>query len=44
METKNRMSIIRKGIPHKTIKCPHCNKIGGIPAMKRWHFDNCKLK
>ena len=23
--------------------CPHCNKIGGIAIMKRWHFDNCKV-
>lgn len=24
--------------------CPHCNKIGKGPGMKRYHFDNCKLK
>jgi hypothetical protein len=24
------------------ITCPHCNKNGGITAMRRWHFDNCK--
>lgn len=24
--------------------CPHCNKIGGIPVMKRFHFNNCNLK
>jgi hypothetical protein len=29
------------GIPKKQIICPHCNKIGGEPQMKRWHFDNC---
>jgi len=23
--------------------CPNCNKIGGVPAMKRWHFENCKF-
>ena len=23
--------------------CPHCNKIGKGPNMKRYHFDNCKL-
>lgn len=23
------------------IKCPHCNTIGGVAIMKRWHFDNC---
>ena len=24
------------------INCPHCDKIGGIAIMKRWHFNNCK--
>lgn len=24
--------------------CPHCNKQGQYRAMKRWHFENCKLK
>jgi hypothetical protein len=23
-------------------ECPHCNKSGGEPQMKQWHFDNCK--
>jgi group I intron endonuclease len=26
------------------IKCPHCDKMGGLTAMPRWHFDNCKFK
>jgi hypothetical protein len=26
------------------IKCPYCNKVGGIAIMKRWHFDRCKFK
>ena len=26
------------------IDCPHCKKNGQFPAMKRWHFDNCKNK
>ena len=30
--------------PVKKISCPHCNKEGGINAMKRWHLDNCKFK
>jgi len=25
------------------ITCPHCDKTGQLPNMKRWHFDNCKL-
>jgi group I intron endonuclease len=24
------------------IKCPHCDKIGQLTNMKRWHFNNCK--
>lgn len=28
----------------RKVTCPHCNKEGGICAMKRWHFDNCKFK
>ena len=26
------------------VKCPHCEKEGGLHAMKQWHFDNCKHK
>lgn len=26
------------------ITCPHCGKIGGISAMKRWHFEKCKSR
>lgn len=26
------------------IVCPHCGKEGGRSSMKRWHFDNCKMK
>lgn len=25
------------------VKCPHCDKVGIKPNMKRWHFDNCKI-
>jgi hypothetical protein len=28
----------------KTVTCPHCAKIGGETAMKRHHFDHCKLR
>jgi len=24
--------------------CPHCNKSGKGPEMRKWHFDNCKFK
>ena len=33
-----------KGKHFPKTQCPHCNIIGGIIPMKRWHFDNCKLK
>lgn len=26
----------------KEYRCPHCDKYGIGPAMKRWHFDNCR--
>jgi hypothetical protein len=26
------------------IVCPHCNKEGKPSGMKRYHFDNCRLK
>jgi hypothetical protein len=41
-EFKNDCSMQRKLSPK--IECPHCGKIGENNAMKRWHFDNCKLK
>jgi hypothetical protein len=49
--TRERMRIIglrsaefNKGRTHTKVQCPHCNKIGGLTAMPRWHFDNCKSK
>jgi group I intron endonuclease len=30
--------------PKEEVNCPYCNKIGGIPQMKRWHFTNCKKR
>lgn len=26
------------------IVCPHCDKSGGSANMKRYHFDNCKMR
>lgn len=31
-----------KSLLSKKVSCPHCGKVGGYSAMKRWHFDNCK--
>jgi hypothetical protein len=42
-DTKNRMSAASKGKPKRKVICPHCQKIGGVGNMQRYHFDNCKL-
>jgi hypothetical protein len=41
---KNRICHPMTGKHFPKIECPHCGKIGGLTAMPRWHFDNCKLK
>lgn len=33
-----------KGKHFPKVECPHCTITGGIIPMKRWHFDNCKLR
>jgi len=43
-ETRKKMSISKKGIKQPIVICPHCNKTGGLTLMKRFHFDNCKLR
>jgi len=43
-EANEKRSKTMSGIPKPTTQCPHCNKIGGLPQMKQWHFDNCKDK
>ena len=37
-----RTSLALKGVPKKTTTCPHCNKVGSIANMKRYHFNYCK--
>jgi hypothetical protein len=27
----------------KKVECPHCNKIGQLTNMKRWHYNNCSV-
>jgi hypothetical protein len=34
----------KKKKPQEIVECPHCSKEGGNRGMKRYHFDNCKLK
>jgi ssDNA-binding Zn-finger/Zn-ribbon topoisomerase 1 len=30
--------------PKTKTDCPFCGKYGAINQLKRWHFDNCKLR
>lgn len=32
------------GKTHQKVTCPHCNTVGGITGMSRWHFNNCRSK
>lgn len=43
-ETKRKISVTKTGVSIKRtiISCPHCQKLGAWPLMKRWHFDNCR--
>jgi len=43
-ESKLKKSLANKGRVFEKIICSHCNKIGGLTGMKRWHMGNCKLK
>ena len=31
-----------KGRSRNQVQCPHCEKIGGVGVMARWHFSRCK--
>lgn len=42
--TKQKMSLALRGRKSATLSCPHCDKVGGIGAMRRWHMDNCSFK
>lgn len=43
-EANEKRSRTMSGIAKPKIKCPYCNKEGGYPQMKQWHFDSCKRK
>jgi len=42
--TKQRMSASRLGKKLKTIECPHCNMVGAVSNMRRYHLEKCKYK
>jgi len=41
-ESNIKRSLALSGVPQRKILCPHCNKIGGISSMRRYHLNNCK--
>jgi hypothetical protein len=41
-EHKAKISASLKAKPK--VQCPHCQKIGSVCIMHRWHFDNCKSR
>jgi hypothetical protein len=41
-ESRLKMKKSKENLPDG--ECPHCGKVGKMFAMKRWHFDNCRLK
>lgn len=42
--TRQKISQAHIGKKQKIIKCPYCEKTGGISTMKQRHIKNCKLK
>ena len=41
VKSKYKIGIAQKDKVKSKIECPHCHKIGGVPSMRRWHFENC---
>ena len=45
-ETRRKISEGHKGIKirRKKVTCPHCEKVGDVSLMHRYHFENCKAR
>ena len=41
-DRRDKIALALKDKPKPQVTCPKCGKTGGIGAMRRWHFDNCK--
>ena len=41
---KQALSDAHKARGATLLTCPHCQKSGGEPGMKTWHFDRCRSK
>ena len=44
VEYREKLSKSKLGVKQKIVVCPHCSKEGGVSALTRWHFENCKYK
>jgi hypothetical protein len=42
IETKEKIKKKLENRPKPVTTCTKCGKVGGISAMIRWHFNNCK--
>lgn len=43
-ETRDKLRDAFIGKPRPQETCPHCGKVGGVGAMRQWHFDKCRFK
>ena len=43
-EHQDKLSDSLRDRPQQRIKCPHCEKEGGISVMHRHHMNNCKYR
>lgn len=45
VKSQTEMENLKKAAQNRArVRCPHCDKIGDISLMKRYHFNNCKHK
>jgi hypothetical protein len=43
--TEEAKELISKAILSRPkVACPHCNRVGDLANMSRWHFNNCKTQ
>lgn len=43
-EHAERSAATQRGRKQPIVECPHCSKSGGYTAMRRFHFDNCRVR
>lgn len=43
-ETRAKLAEALTGYKQVVVTCPFCDASGGVSAMRRWHFSNCRLQ